>query len=68
MRQLERTYNFLQRILILLLLLAFVQDELKRGPSMRYSSAVFLHKSEAYGQVTSRLAKKIEISKVGVIN
>ncbi len=75
---------------------------------MRYSSAVFLHKSEAYGQVTSvpeiidpvfaktsqnarfllsenerfglvfvktgfinsgtGLAKKIEISKVGVIN
>ncbi len=35
---------------------------------MRYSSAVFLHKSEAYGQVTWGLAKKIEISKVGVIN
>ncbi len=35
---------------------------------MRYSSAVFLHKSEAYVQVTSGLAKKIEISKVGVIN
>ena len=34
---------------------------------MRYSRAVFLHKSEAYGQVTSGLAKKIEISKVGVI-
>jgi hypothetical protein len=34
---------------------------------MRYSRAVFLHKSEAYGQVTWELAKKIEISKVGVI-
>jgi hypothetical protein len=35
---------------------------------MRYSRAVFLHKSEAYDQVTSGLAKKIEFSKVGVSN
>jgi hypothetical protein len=34
---------------------------------MRYSRAGFLHKSEAYGQVTWGLANKIEISKAVVI-
>ena len=31
---------------------------------MRYSRAVFLHKSEAYGQVTSGLAKKLKFRKL----
>jgi hypothetical protein len=45
----------------------FTPAEFLKGPKHEIFESGFLHKSEAYGQVTSGLAKKIEISKVGVI-
>ncbi len=47
--------------------LFFAWFRLLKGPKHEIFERGFLHKSDAYGLVTWGLAKKIEISKVGVI-